>query len=629
MNTALFGVELLLLALGLGMASLTLPKAIPLPAAGRFAFGFAATPFIVALAILVATLVWPGVPARLLALTPGILAAALIWCCRSVIAHVAGRRSHAQLRDPVFLVLVIGVVWTAVLIAFRIVYFAQEPLGNSDAVQYLQEAKQFATHRSFVEIAGMRGLEDGTLRGDPHGPLWIAWLASALMWGGNVNGLAHTIVRLPFEASFLFFFSAVVAVASVLRTRYFILVALLVPIAVPGLYGTVTDGYRDSFRLAALLLLSSFLLAHLRPKLSRATHPLALVLGAALVAFCVQGHALALVLVPIVVAAWCLVVLAARFPLHRLFILNCALSLGFIIGGLQVIDAYWRTGSIMGDNVFEWDQVKGTAYEHSVDQRNAGRIGDGADPAWRMVLTVARDKGWPSVVAFLVLIGGTAVLVRRRSKGYAMTIRGWRAVALGAWFVVHTLFLLGVFDLGRLRFGAMTIINLRYAMQWYLAAALLAAWGLAFTLTRTPLLAGLTALALSLGTVVLVEQTWTYYPTRGYYGMSAVLNGLARRMPASCKIISEDTGVNFYAERPVVQLYSKYQRDLLAARTSSELDSLLLDRGFCVVVIYSGLYVDVAGPETPLARLLESSTFRRHDAQPWRIYVRAGVEPKP
>ena len=137
-----------------------------------------------------------------------------------------------------------------------------------------------------VEIAGMRGLEDGTLRGDPHGPLWIAWLASALMWGANVNGLAHTIVRLPFEASFLFFFSAVVAVASVLRTRYFILVALLVSIAVPRLYGTVTDGDRDSFRLTALLLLSSFLLAHLRPKLSTATHPLALVLGAALVAFC-------------------------------------------------------------------------------------------------------------------------------------------------------------------------------------------------------------------------------------------------------------------------------------------------------------------------------------------------------
>jgi len=37
MNAALFGVDLLLLTLGLGMASLTRPKAIPLPAAGRFA----------------------------------------------------------------------------------------------------------------------------------------------------------------------------------------------------------------------------------------------------------------------------------------------------------------------------------------------------------------------------------------------------------------------------------------------------------------------------------------------------------------------------------------------------------------------------------------------------------------
>src|SRR5262249_20429980 len=56
--------------------------------------------------------------------------------------HCACRRTPVTRTPPRsgFLVLVIGVVWTAVLTAFRIVYFAQEPLGNSDAVTYAQAA---------------------------------------------------------------------------------------------------------------------------------------------------------------------------------------------------------------------------------------------------------------------------------------------------------------------------------------------------------------------------------------------------------------------------------------------------------------------------------------------------------
>ena len=630
MRLALLGLELVLVALALGIASLALPNVMPLPAVGRFAAGFAATPFVVASTSLFVALVWPGAPSEVLALAPGGLALVILWCHRLVIGHVIRRLSFVQLRDPFFLILVIGVIWTAVLIAFRIVYFTQEPLGNSDAVAYLQAAKHFATNRTFFDIPGMRGLEDGTLRGDPHGPLWIAWLASALVWDIGTDNLANTFVRLPVEASFLFFFASVVAAASALRMRYFIFVCLLVSIAVPRLYGTVTDGDRNSFRLAALLLLSSFLLAHLRPNLSRATQLPALMAGAALVAFCIQGHALALVLVPIVVAAWSVVVLAARFPPLRLAILHGVLACGFIIGALHVVEAYWQTGSIIGDNVSEWSQVQGTVYEQSIDQRNAGRIGDGADPAWRMVLTIMRDKGWPSVIAFIVLMAGAGGLLWRRTKERTITILEWRAIVLGAWFVAHTLFVLGVFDVGRLRFGASTVINLRYAMQWHLAAALLAAWGIAFALeqarTRIPLLIGLAApLALSLGTVLLVERSWAYYPTRGYIVMTALLNELAREMPPACQILSEDAGVNFYTERPVVQLYSKYQRDLLAARTPSELNSLLSERGFCLVVLYDGLYVDVAGPETPIVRLLDSNAFRRHNASPWRIYVRVGV----
>ena len=615
--------------MGLGTTSLVLPKAVPLPAAGRFAFGVAAAPFVVATIILFVTFVWPGVPRSLLALAPGLVALALLWLYRSPLVWLARRASFTSLREPVALVLLIGVVWTGLLIALRIVYFAQEPLGD-DAAQYLGEAKHFAALRSFFDIAGMRGLEDGTLRGDPHGPLWIAWLASALVWETNPAGaFSKTLVRLPFEASLLFLFASVTAFASAFRTRYYGLAALLTCIAIPRLYGTITDGDRDLFRLAALLLLASFLLANVRPNLSRAANISAAVIGAAVAAVAVQGHGLALVLVPIMVASWCVVVLFGRFPLRPALILLVSVGVGFVIGSLQVIDAYWHTGSPMGDNVFEQDVTKGTAYERSIEKRNDLRIGDGANPLWRMVLTVARDRGWPSIAAIFVLLGGFVMLMRRALSGHSLTIVQWRGILLGAWFVAYTLFVLGLFDIGRARFGAWTIMNIRYSMQWHLAAALIAALGLAFLLARArrrmPVVAILLAFTLSLGTPFLVMRRWTYYSTRAYENVSAILDELVRPLRKSCRILAEDTGIGFYVKAPVIQLYAKSGRPLLAANTPAELDQLLSQRQFCVVVIYNGAYIDVAGPGTPFAQLLDSKAFVRHDSHRWRIYVREGA----
>jgi hypothetical protein len=626
MNTALLSIELLVLGLGLGSASLASPRAIPLPATGRFAFGFATTPFVVASVVFLVSLIWPGAPRIVLVVAPAILTAALLWCCWRAILHVVRHRSSVQSRDMTFFILAIGVLLTAMLIAGRMIFFAQQPLGDADALSYLQEAKHFAAHRSFAAIAGMRGLEDGTLRGDQHGPLWVTWLASALMWGTNPGALERTLVRLPFEATIFFFFFSVIAVASALRVKYFALVSLLASVAVPRLFGTITAGDRDSFRLTGLLLLSSLLLAHLRPNLSRGTTWTALIVSAALVAFALQGHGLALVLVPLIVVTWGIVVVSARLPFLRIIVLGCALGVGFVVGASHVIDATWRTGSMTGDNVYEWDQEKGTPYEGSIEEWNKGQIGHGDDPLWRIGFTIARDGGWPGLVALLAIIGGFGRLIYGANVK-SITVRQWRAICLGGWLIGYTLVVLGLFDLGRFQLGAWTIMNIRYSMQWYVAAALLAALGLSvvFSLLKAPLplLAIAGALILSVGTASLIVSTWPYYPTGEYQSVSTALDELVKPLSPSCRILSEDQGINFYTQRPVVQLFSKYQRALLAAPTASELDSLLAQQHFCIVLLYNGLYVDMAGPETPFALLLKSKEFRRHDLLAWRIYVRS------
>jgi hypothetical protein len=60
----------------------------------------------------------------------------------------------------------------------------------------------------------------------------------------------------------------------------------------------------------------------------------------------------------------------------------------------------------------------------------------------------------------------------------------------------------------------------------------------------------------------------------------------------------------------------------LLRNTQAETEQLLTDRRLCTVVLYSGMYVDIAGPQTPLMQTLESKLFTRHEHLPWRIYVR-------
>jgi hypothetical protein len=635
MLPALYVAELLFVATGAGLAAILHPYILPLGRAGRFALGFALAPFLTGALILAVISAWPGVPSLILALVPGVFGVALIICSLLRARRFPFLRCGTnRLRNPVFVVQFTGLLIIAALIACRIIYYVQQPTGNSDSLQYLQEAKHLASVRDFFILSGIEGLADGSLRGDPHGPLWIAYLGSALVWAqatGAASG--EVLVRIPFQATLTFFFVAVVAFASALKPKPVIFVALLACLAIPSLFGASIGGDRDAFRLSALLLLAAFLLAHLRPGLRRACTPLTLVVAAALAAFAVQGHGLSLIVVPLLIVIWAIIALMARLPLRRILLVCGAMAIGFAIGAAHVIGAYHATGSVIGDNVAAEQQVQGTVYEQAVQTRHEARIGNGNKIINRIGITLGRDYGWPSVIALGVFVLGSIFLMRRVMSGPSLRIAEWRIVLVGVWFFGNSLFLLGVFDAGTMRFGAWTVLNQRYAMQWYLFAALLAAWGIARILSfllvrgyaRERNLVIFLLAALTLGTSLLIIKAWRIYPTPAYRVMADRLNAVARELSPSCHILSEDTGVNFYSEKPVVQLYSKQQRELLQASDAKTLDDLLKKRDFCIVVLYTGLYIDLAGNNAPLMRLLQSPAFRREDALPWRFYIRSDL----
>jgi len=632
MLSVVLATELLLVAAGLGLAAVASPSSIPLPRFGRFAFGVAATPFVVGSTLLLTTLIWPGIPTRMLAFAPCLLGLGLVALnLRKAGSLIPVTRSIRISRDPLWLLQLAGIAIVVSLVGVRLAYYLQQPTGNSDGLQYLEQAKDFVKHRNFFEISGIWGRPDGTLRGDAHGSLWIAYLASGLSWGVANGHLAdETLIRLPFQASLVLFLPAVIAFASALRPRYIVFLSILASLAVPNLFGASIGGDRDAFRLSGLLLLAAFLLAHLRPGISRGSRPSVWILAATLSAFAVQGHGLAQILVPLTVAIWFLVALIARLPVLRSTLVSGAAAIGFLIGASHVIGAYYSTGSVMGDNVISNQQVQGTVYEKGIIDRDAARVGEGGDWVVRLGITVTRDHGWPSMVGLLVLLSGAAFLAKRSSSKRPLAVIEWRPVLVGAWFFMNSLLLLGAFDIGSMQLGAWTVMNPRYAMQWYLAAALLAAWGIGAAISAVEAynhslgrsLGIVSILVLSLGTALLITRTWLYYPTPGYINLTQKLNAAAQGLPSSCRILSEDTGVSFYAERPVVQLYDKSQRTLLQAKDAITLDRLLAERNLCAVVLYTGLYIDMAGPDTPFTQLLGSEVFTRVDALPWRIYLR-------
>ncbi len=635
--SATFLCEILLLSVGLGLAGVASVRSLPLPRLGRFCFGIAATPFVAGAAILLATLIWPRLPQPVAAFVPAGLGAVLVFALRR--QPVAQARWRRILRSPAAVVLLIGVAAVAILLATRLVFYAQQPFGNSDALQYLNEAKDFVRHRDFFDIAGMRGSADGVLRGDPHGALWIGYLASAMLWIGNGSVIADPVLlQLPFQISLIFYFCAVAAAASAFRRRYAVPAALLTAVAVPELFGVTFGGNRDAFRLAGLLLLVAFLLAHLRPGLRDSMRVPAALIAAGAGAAAVQGHALALMLTPATVAAWLLVIMLARQPSMRAMALTAAIAAGCLAGAWHVVQAYAETGSLLGDNVAAAELTKGTPYEHGVRVRDETRIGVGADPLLRFRDAVVRGHGWPSAVAVAVLLiaivrltwfrAGDAMQWRRRAAE-------WRVAFIAAWFGVNTLLLFGALDVGSLRLGAWSSLNPRYNMQWHLAAALIVAWCIAVALSRLSArdmdsrwaLAPIAAGVLGAGTVLYVAQTWGLYSTPAYWRLREELNSRMRTLPSFCRVLAEDSGITFYAERPVVQIYSKPELDLLRARNASALAALLTERQFCAVVLYDGLYIDKAGPNTPFMQLLAGGLFERYDATPWRIYIRCRASP--
>jgi hypothetical protein len=635
LETSLYAAGQCILATGMALALGMTPRLLPLPIVGRVAFGIAATPFATASLVVLLMTLWPGQPAWLLALLPGLTGLALLLMGRPTLRKICGSARETRWRDPLLWITGACLAFLAWIVLVRVAHYAVRPTANSDALQYLAEARHLLSHRSLPAYSGIEGLPDGTLRGDAHGVLWIAYLASALGFAPGADSVAQdALARIAFQFPLAAYLGAGVACASLIRLPMAIPLSVVLLLAVPGLSGTSIGGDRDAFRLAALLLLSTFLLAHARAALLHAIRPAVLMLTVVLGAWALQGHGLAIVLVPVLTSVWFLSALILRLAAFRALLLTAAVAIGFTIAAQPVISAYLRTGSPVGDNVAASDILKGTVYVQGTSKRDETRISTGSDRITRIGITIERDGGWPSAVAVMTLLAVAFSPAWRRRRFVGFQASPVVPFLLSAWFVAATLLLFDALPLGHFTIGAWTVLNARYAMQWYVAAGLLAAWGIATAVdivrrlfpTRTVLTRAFSAGVLIAGTALTgraLKYGWPVYETEVYRVFTSRLEQATKALPTNCAILSEDTGVNFHATRTVIQMYSTTVLPMMRIETPQAVLDWLDSRHLCAVVLYSGLYIDTAGPDTPLAQLLASDAFRLENAAPWRIYIRS------
>ena len=664
------------IATGLIVAAYRASSLLPANAVGRIAFGFACTPFVVASLTTLMITIWPGVPTKVLSLFPCFVGFALAafgtafrinpkqllrwitdlpprllmyWVVAlCLVAHfqpltgffifsslalililcaytesTTKKVLHRSIDSISYGVIGICFIFIGYVVISRLSFSAGEATTNSDALQYLFGAKHLLSHRNIFEFSGLEGTVDGTLRGDAHGILWIAFLASALSFGETLDTSAQdSLARIAFQLVMLSYFASGVALASVFRFRGAILAAVILLLLVPFLQLSSFVGSRDAFRLAGLLLLMSFLLYQSTPTL-RGNLCRTLLLASLLGAWALQGHGLSIILVPLITASWFGTIVALRSPVLRALMISTAIAVGTLLAASPVISAYYHTGSPLGNNLDAKEFLSQTPYAKGFEKRLDERYESDTSLGKRIKSIYERDSGIPSVIAVVTLIMLTWILFAPSSKQLISKEQKFIAVMLSVWFVGQTIVLLDWLPLGYFEIGNWALINPRYSMQWYVVAALLAAWGITFTISLISdrfkpikiaphLILGAALIGVTSSTYFLLERRWPTVSAWHYPSMLKNIDLHFEHLSPDCLVISEDPGTSFHSQYKIIQLYSRAMMPLFRFDTPKAVVEWLKSKGFCGVILYSGMYMDAAGPDTPFLKALNSDHFSIH-----------------
>lgn len=556
----------LVVAAAMAVWAVSAPNTFRQRALVRALAGAALTPFVVGTLVVVLAAVLPGVPPAVLVWLPFALAVSFLFARRSVVRWslrrgIQGARRWMSSSDAMVFVFAMAAALVLLRVAFVAASGVQKPLIAHDALIYLNEALHFATRRTLDSIPSFDGEPWDVIAGHPHGFLYQAFLAHALLMGDlHDPGFPRDLpARIAFQLVFACLLLAVAAAAALFRRRGTIAVALLLTIAVEPLQYISQSSSRDGFRVVPLIALVIVLCAPLLRRVRR---------GAGWAAFCgvlaawaIGAHALNLFALPalglVIGFAYLRTGVAARTAMHA------ALAIGAfgLLAGSGYVRNLLEIGHPLGYGMY-YRIYEGTPLAQAF--RESGSWDARGVSIVEGIRSVFSQFGYAiSILAFASSLLGLRMLSGRDRRRFA---------CFAGYFILTLMLpLSGALDSGEVNLRGAMLTNFRYPLGTYTFAGIVSAPALLAVAradsTWIRLWLRMASIALVLAMAAWSVQTWIPREVPPEY-WAAMFPDLPVDVSRGERWITSDNRLAYYhpRARPIF-LYTKPARVLLTAKT--------------------------------------------------------------
>ena len=577
---------LLLPSLALGTIAVHLPRQLIVPPISRFLIGFSATPFFIAVWMLVLAALLPGASRWLFLLLPA--AVALV-----VLALYAPRTLHRLLREwqriraasknpwLAYLIYVTFAVLMA-LVIFKLIPNGQYPFTEHDALVYAIEALQFARSRSISGIPDFRATIDSVMPYHPHTFLYQALLSQSLMaTGSDTLGFPYDhAARAVIQALFLYMLLAVVALAKTFRVLGVGSLAIIVLLQVPNIEYLSYASSRDAFRIIPLVLLAIIFVGLSPRRLQRRLHPGSLFFCLIFAGFSLAAHTLNLVMVGSIVLAWLVWVLLGKAPWRNILLVLGAILIGLFISGLHYLKSYMDTGNFMGYGFVYYAYINTPLWQYFV---NKYQYVVNASLLQQINLLLDQDQYRLSVQSLFVSLLTIVSYFTLKRKNLAKLLLFICLINFSTLIPMT-----GLLDFTKIKLSDMLIRNLRYILHWYpFAAVSVAIFSLSFidnfSVHKKKYFRFTGWFFLSLLFLILVHtsfktvnESWRVmnskvYKSEDIWSIKKVLDTL----PSDERILTDDNHWAYYLKNRTVTIHTYFGWGITRAKTETEVDANL------------------------------------------------------
>ena len=448
-----FLIQFAIIGVATGIFLMKNPRFFPLSRYSRFFAGFAITPYLLGLWVMLLSFFNFGKFEFLY--TWGLSIIAMLYLI------IKGRRFFNNiwkdfgkyvLKKGIYVRIVITICLIILATTMLIKFDAALKYPNApvDYLQYMTEARDFMKTKKFQDIPEFWSQPESTRLSFMHGFVYQAYLGQGLLFSKSEK------LGFPYDhASRLAFIMTIVTMllsvgilaynASENEKWVSAIISIMLLISIPCCNNVYTSFSRDAFRITPLFLLVS-LLVSLKPHRFAGYRHIFIALSVFfLVAMTCMGHAFGLFLSALTICGWCIAwiyIYRNKLHLKAIYFVLVAALLGFAWGSQSYLRAFLIKGILPSSSNISSNIFKGTVFEKNLADQVLASLG-GKYSWYETMTTITQylDKPlfWASLIMISLFIIMSIFQCFSRDQKRSFTI-------LGTIAFTSSLLWIGVFD---------------------------------------------------------------------------------------------------------------------------------------------------------------------------------------